>query len=300
MKRLPLSILIVLALSAIAAALTFAFLMSLRADTSVVVAARPIQVGARLSQDDLKVVQLRSADALPGALKKVEEAVDQVVSVQRMPGDQVTKDMLGSQAISSIAASLPPDHRAVAIKVSRSGGLAGILRPGDSVMVIGVIDPANASIYGSPSTYGAPTPTAGPAVSLGPDGPPVVTTSTPTASAITPSSPFARITASGLKVLLVPQSFRYQEVTKTDSSGFAAAQSSQVGQNEGVIVLDVPATPITINEGDNSLTISLPELIALLDAKATVYLALEPVAAQTVSGPGVAIEQLVNLGVGGN
>ncbi len=108
------------------------------------------------------------------------------------------------------------------------------------------------------------------------------------------------MTATGLKVLLVPQTFRYEEVTTTDSQGFAAAQSSQVGQSESVIVLDVPVTPVTLNGPKGPLTMTLPELIALLDTNADVYLALEPAGgAAKAAFPGVAIEQIVDQGVGG-
>jgi Flp pilus assembly protein CpaB len=304
MKLKSPSILPVLLIAALAGGLSLFFLLSLRADTQVVVAARPIGVGARLSAQDLTTKQVRSADALPNSLKSVEEAVGQVISVQRLAGDQVTSDMLGSQALSAIAVGLAPDHRAVALTVSRSAGLAGIVRPGDLVTLIAVVEPGT---NGPPSAFGIP-PTVPPTLPPTADVsglPSFLTTTTPQVTpiptALKPYTPFARVTASGLKVLLVPQTFRYEETTTTDSQGFAAAQSSQVGQNEGVIVLDVPGTPITIQGLEGPQSIALPELIALLDTQAKIYLALEPPASASrpVKGPGVAIEQLVDLGVGG-
>lgn len=298
------SILPVVLIAALAGGLSLFFLLSLRADTQVVVAARPIGVGARLSAQDLTVKQVRSADALPNSLKSVEEAVGQVISVQRLAGDQVTTDMLGSQALSAIAVGLAPDHRAVAVTVSRSAGLAGIVRPGDLVTLIAVVEPGT---NGQPTAFGIP-PTALPTLPPTADvsGLPTFLATltpqiTPAPTALKPYTPFARVTASSLRVLLVPQTFRYEETTTTDSQGFAAAQSSQVGQNEGVIVLDVPGTPITIQGLAGPQSIALPELIALLDTQAKIYLALEPPASasRAVEGPGVAIEQLVDLGVGG-
>ena len=280
--------------------MTLFFLFSLRADTEVVVAARTIGVGARLTAEDLTVKQVRSADALPNALKSVDEAVGQVISVQRLAGDQITSDMLGSQALSAIASGLAPDHRAVAVKVSRSAGLAGIVRPGDLVTLIAVVEPP---LSGQTSVFNI-QPTVAP--TFDPNVPPTAVPTvdpnlTPVPTAIKPYTPFARITATGLKVLLVPQTFRYEEATTTDSQGFAAVQSSQVGQSEGVIVLDVPATPVALAGVDGLTTLTLPELIALLDTQAKIYLALEPPsgASQESGGPGVAIEQLIDLGVGG-
>ena len=127
------SILPVLLIAAVAGLLTLLFLTSLRSDTTVVVAARPIALGARLTDKDLTTKQIRKQDALPNSIAAVKDATNQVVSLQRATGDQITKDMLGSQAVSAIASSLAADHRAVAIKVTRSSGLAGIVRPGDYV-----------------------------------------------------------------------------------------------------------------------------------------------------------------------
>ncbi len=292
MTNKRLSFLPVLLITLLAGGLTFVFLASLRADTTVVVARRPIAVGARLAEADLELRQVRAADALPGALTAIADAAGQVVSVQRLPGDQIAAGMLGSQAVSAIAAGLPADHRAVAVKVTRSSGLAGLLRPGDYVSLIAVIDPGQTftaapelnTLTGSTTvTTTAPTGTPAPA----------------TPPAIAPSTAFARVTATGLKVLLVPQTFRYEEVTTTESDGFARAQTSQVGQNESVIVLDVPATPVTLPGLEGPLALSLPELVALLDAHARVYLALEPAGgAAAAAYPGIAIEQIVDQGVG--
>ncbi len=294
-KKSP-SIFPALLVAALAGGLTLFFLLSLRADTDVVVAARAIGVGARLTAGDLTVKKVRSGDALPGAVKTVNEAVDQVIGVQRLPGDQITAGMLGAQAVSAIAAGLAPDHRAVAVTVSRSAGLAGILRPGDTVTLIAVVEPPANNNSSSP--FGGATPLPTPEVSPTPPGPvegPAGASSGP----LKPTTPFARVTASGLKVLLVPQTFRYQETTASDAQGFAAVQSSQVGQSEGVIVLDVPVTPVAVKGIAGTQFVSLPELIALLDTQAQIYLVLEPPTSPVYgAAPGVAIEQLVDLGVG--
>ncbi len=298
-SRAP-SILPVLLIGAAAFILLFVFLVGLKADTTVVVAANPIGVGTRLTADDLTTKQVRRSDALAGAVKSIDEAVGQVISTQRLPGDQITSEMLGSQAVSAIAAGLAPDHRAVAVKVTRSSGLAGIIRPGDYVTLVGVVQPDTqfATIAAVPGA-GSETPAPGAAVAT-----PVGPTPTPGPQAIVPTGPFARVTATGLRILLVPQTFRYEETTTSassaDSGGFIAAQTSLQGQSESVIILDVPATPVTITGIDGTqVQISLPELIALLDSNARVYLVLEPSSnASAEHYPGVAIEQLVNLGVG--
>ena len=118
----------------------------------------------------------------------------------------------------------PDEVFTVAVRVTRSSGLAGILRPGDYVSLIAVVQPearwqaiSNLSLDGQP----AQTATAAP----------LVTTPVPTAGygPIIPESPFARVTASGLRVLLVPQTFRYEEVTAsgTDSAAGVAVTEAR-------------------------------------------------------------------------
>jgi Flp pilus assembly protein CpaB len=287
----------VLLIAALAGGLTLVFLLSLRANTPVVVASRPIAVGARLAEGDLAVKMVRSADKLPHAVDTIPSAVGQVISVQRLPGDEITTDMLGSQAFSAIAAGLPVDHRAVAINVTRSSGLDGIIRPGDFVTLIAVVSP-DSQLSTIVSASGTPTPAGSQSVPNVKQG---TSTPEPSPTALVPDSPFARVTATGIKVLLVPQTFQYQEASSSslDSQGFAAAQTSLVGQQNSVIVVDVPVTPITIVGAKGPTTISLPELMALLDAHAQIYMALEPpTGAAAAHYPGVAIQQIVNLGVG--
>lgn len=272
---------------------TLIFLSSLRQETDIVVAARGIAVGARLTAEDLTLRRVRAMDVLPGALTSVDDALGQVISVQRLAGDAIGSHMLGSEAISAIARGLPLDHRAVAVTVSRAGGLAGVLRPGDRVTLIAVVEPPLSLAVPdhdehSSLGWGVPGGEFGPGVA-GQSVPPV-----PADEPTLPRTAFARITASGLQVLLVPQTFRYEEATTTDVQGFAAVQSSQVGQREGVIVLDVPAKMVDVGR----MQLLLPELIALLDAQARVYLALEPASAPAVAGVGISMEQLMSAGIG--
>src|SRR5687768_6031919 len=86
----------VLLIAVLAGILTLVFLLSLRADTPVVVAASPVAVGVRLTEGDLQIKLVRQADALPGALSRIEDAIGQVISTQRLAGDQITASMLGN------------------------------------------------------------------------------------------------------------------------------------------------------------------------------------------------------------
>lgn len=275
---------------------TLVFLLSLRADTNVVVAKRPISIGARLTENDVEIVPMRSVDALPNVAKSLEDVVGQVVSIQRAKGDQITKDMLGEFGISAISAALAPDHRAIAVQVNKSSGLAGIVRPGDLVTLIGIVTPpdrqngqgtfASLPALSLPSAANSKTAVPPPTPTPIPDVPP-------------PSSPFSRVMMTGLKVLLVPQNFRYKEVTDVDKQGFALAQNSSSVNESSVLLLDVPVAPIQVQGPRGVLTVSVPELIALLQTNGKIYLAMEPLSASKVQTVGVSIEQLVDvLGVG--
>ena len=288
MKQKSNSILPIVLIAGLAFVLTFFFLSSLRADTSVVVAARPIAVGARLTENDVKVVQLRSADVLPGALKKVEDAVGKLSGAQRLVGDQLTADSIGDKASSAIAGGLGPDKRAVAVRVDIASGLAGVIRAGDLVSLVAVITPPQKQNQQTQSQASAVKPITT-TVQVKPTEP----------AGLAPITPFSRLTATGLKVLLVPQTFRYREASETDKEGFAPAQAVNIRESS-VVVLEVPIAPIAVQGANGTLNVSLPELLPLLDANGKLYLVLEPPTSSKASTIGIAIEQLIDvLGVSG-
>jgi Flp pilus assembly protein CpaB len=286
MKQKSNSILPILLVAGAAFVLTFFFLTALRADTSVVVAARPIAVGARLTENDVKVVQMRSADVLPGAIKKVEDAVGKLSGAQRLAGDQLTADSIGDKASSAIAGGLGPDKRAVAVRVDIASGLAGVIRAGDLVSLVAVVTPPQKQNQQAQAPAVKPITTT---VQVKPTEHP----------GLAPITPFSRLTATGLKVLLVPQTFRYREASETDKEGFAPAQTVNIRESS-VVVLEVPIAPIAVQGANGTLSVSLPELLPLLDANGKLYLVLEPPTSSKSQTIGVAIEQLVDvLGVSG-
>ena len=283
----------------------------------VVVAARALEAGTRLSLADVEVVQIHAGAALDGAFETVEQVVGLVTTVQRLPGDQLTAAMIGDAAQNALAQALDPDHRAVAIHVDQASGLAGLLRPGDTVSVVGIVDP---SMLGGMSSR---------ATGAG-----------------------SKIMLTGLKVLFVPYEFRYREISEdTSGGGLSPVMSSSQDREKGVIILSVPVQPITVtwqistpivwaidapsgtvssaqpisattevtgvapaladepqgfdapaNSGEQpnvvdpnpALRVSPVELLALLDSQATVYLVMEPAeVGHPTETPGVYLIDLV-------
>jgi hypothetical protein len=84
----------------------------------------------------------------------------------------------------------------------------------------------------------------------------------------------ARIVITGLKVLVVPQSFRYEETTTTqEGDSFLSARTTTTLQQSSVILLEAPLTPVQVAPG---VVASPAELLALLNQTAVIHLVLEP------------------------
>jgi Flp pilus assembly protein CpaB len=257
--------------------LVTAFLGGLRSTTEVVVARASIPAGARLVEGYLELREVHTGDVLPNALTSIEEAQGQVLTIARAPGDQVTADMVGSAATVGLANQLEPGHRAVAVHVNQASGLLGVLRPGDRVALVAIVDPQAAQVETS-RTYYSPLP----------EGNAQNNEETEVVEQELPG-PSAHVVISGLRVLLVPQLFRYEEVLPEDDDDmFAPARTSASAQNNSVILLDVPTKPVEIASG---LEMSPAALLPLLDAHAELHLVLEP-----VESDGVQIEVGAELG----
>ena len=93
----------------------------------------------------------------------------------------------------------------MAIHVNQASGLVGILRPGDRVSVVAIVDPQSAQLA-----------QAQPARSL---ALPTTDDEEPEPTPQHPPSPAAYAVVSNLRVLLVPQLFRYEETLPTEDEG---------------------------------------------------------------------------------
>ncbi|HNT55869.1 MAG TPA: hypothetical protein PKG95_14225, partial [Anaerolineaceae bacterium] len=98
-------------------------------------------------------------------------------------------------------------------------------------------------------------------------------TPTPTPTPEPPLGPLGRLVISGVRVLMVPQNFQYQEIPAGASQEELFASSAATNRSEGVIVLDVPTTPVSLAPG---VVVNPATLIAALDRFGGLHLALEP------------------------
>jgi Flp pilus assembly protein CpaB len=241
--------------------------------TQVLVAKTGLLAGTVLTAD---LVELRSipAGGVPSdALKSVDELGGQMLTVGRAAGDFITQGVLGELAASGIPSQLPPGHVAMAVKVNMASGVAGLLREGQTVTVIGFLSPDVISntltskqdlqqqVAGIPTPYAAPDLT----------GTPATPTATPTPLPL--QATLGKLVITGLRVLLVPQQFRYQELPPDSSSSEEVFVSASSASTTSVIVLDVPTTPVEIAPG---MFVNPATLLASLDEYGKLHLALEP------------------------
>lgn len=112
--------------------------------TQVAVAAVDLPAGHILTEGDL-VMKGVPADLLPpeGAITDPAAAVGQALRIDRSAGDLILATHLGDKPV-----LLQPDERAVAIQVSDSAGLAGIIRPGDRVGVTAILTDGDYTVQG--------------------------------------------------------------------------------------------------------------------------------------------------------
>jgi Flp pilus assembly protein CpaB len=241
--------------------------------TTIVVARVPIAPGTRLTGDLLELRTIPMQARPRDAFDRIEVLQDRILVVGRAPGDAIVASTLGEMAQAGIPANLQPDHLAVALRVDLASGMAGLLREGQTVTLIGMLSP---DVLRNLST--APIPiNAGfmeePAPPLAPGMP--APTPTPTPTPAPPIAPVARIAISGLRVLMVPQSFRYEELPmgSTQEQLFASARTVSAAHEGSVVVLDVPATPVEVTPG---LKVNPTTLLVALSKYGSLYLTLEP------------------------
>lgn len=287
-KRSPFTAIV---LAVIIGVLVIALLNGVVRPVQVVVARVPISPGTLLTKDLVELRTIPAGGKPADALTKVEDADGKMVAVGRASGDLIVQSVLGEVAGAGLPAELPEGNIAMAIHVDLASGVAGLLRAGQTVTVIGMVSPD--LIKENPNTV---LPAAIPEFSspaLTPNTPMLPTpepTATPTPAP--PSAPLARLAITGLKVLMVPQPFRYEEVPAgaSEEQLFASARTSAASQDGSVIVVQVPTTAVEVTPG---FKVDPPTLLAALDQYGLIHLALEP-----VNGVSLDVSDVVTLNMG--
>ncbi|GIV65205.1 MAG: Flp pilus assembly protein CpaB [Chloroflexota bacterium] len=231
----------------------------------VVTAALDLPAGHILTEGDLALKPV-PADLLPaeGVLTDITAAVGQALRVDRTAGDLILTAHLGEKPV-----TLQPDERAVAVQVSDSAGLAGIIRAGDRVGVTAVLTDGDYTVQGV----------------------------------------FSKATVENLRVLYIQPSFQAEDpaeaagqiITPDPQTGIAVQRQRS---REGVVVLAVPIKAQAVvydfqSSGIEATTavrlVNAVELLTALDQADNVKLSLYlmPDEAQPMNTSGLWLPELV-------
>ncbi len=105
----------------------------------IVVAAQPMEFGAPLTQQNLKLANFPAASVPEGAFTSIPEALkDNRVALRPIvPGEPVLRSKVsGTDGRATLAALLPDGFRAISIPVNNVNGVAGFVLPGMMVDVL--------------------------------------------------------------------------------------------------------------------------------------------------------------------
>ena len=101
---------------------------------ALVVATRELPAGRTLTAEDLTFKNYPLQEAPEGAYTATEALMGETLRTPRFAGDLLYPAHLGGEAL-----PLAPNERALAIKITDAGGLAGLLKPGDVVGLTAVL-----------------------------------------------------------------------------------------------------------------------------------------------------------------
>jgi hypothetical protein len=290
MEKKQRSPIMVIGFALIVGVLVIALLNGTIRPTQVLVARVGLLPGTVLTADLVEVRSVPAGGVPANALRSIDEAQGQMLAVGRAPGDFITQSVLGQAAASGIPSQLDSGYVAMAVRVNLSSGVAGVVREGQTVTIIGILPPDvvnlswnRADARPDESMLGLiPTPYA--EIDLAGPTP----TPEPTPTPQPPQAPLGRIAINGLRILLVPQQFRYQELPPGGDSNEQVFMAGNASTANSVIVLAVPTNPIEVTPG---MWVNPATLLAALDEYGKLHLALEPV-------EGVEMETILTLNLG--
>jgi len=107
--------------------------------TQVVIAARDLDIGTKLSQENLTLADWPKANVPKGAFTKVEDVVDRVTVTKMIAGKPlVAAELAGEGSGVGLVAQIRPGYRAMSIRVDEVIGVGGFILPATFVDIIAV------------------------------------------------------------------------------------------------------------------------------------------------------------------
>jgi len=103
----------------------------------VIVAAADLQVGAKVSERDIKIIRIPASELPAGAPRRKSDVLDHGVILPITKGDFILSTKLaGENAGAGLPALIPPGLRAVSVRVNEVVSVAGFVTPGTRVDVL--------------------------------------------------------------------------------------------------------------------------------------------------------------------
>jgi pilus assembly protein CpaB len=103
----------------------------------VVVAARPLVIGAQLTAADLKVIDWPAKSLVPGAITDIKEAVNRGLLISVLENEPLTVNKLAAAGSGAgLPPAIPAGMRAMSVRVDDVIGVAGFIVPGSKVDVV--------------------------------------------------------------------------------------------------------------------------------------------------------------------
>jgi pilus assembly protein CpaB len=245
----------------------FAAMVLLRPAPSktVVVAAHDLRAGHTLVDSDLVIQAMPASSVASDALTDTKQAVGQTLKIDRGQGDILRSSNLGELI------SLQPDERAVAVKVTDTTGLVGLLVPGQKIGIVASVPVQSNTTQGT----------------------------------------FSKATIEGLRVLYLDPRFAATDSTSMQPASTSSSLVGTTGgvgtsterAQQGFVVLAVPTSLQTVvydfsaaNAVSESRSVNVLEMLAALDSTsgAEISLYLMPGEnAKQFSSPGLWLPDLV-------
>jgi pilus assembly protein CpaB len=110
--------------------------------SKIVVAAMDLPLATHLRAEQLRMADWPVTAMPPGAIRDVKEAVDHILTSRVLEGEPLLPGKLAARdAGNGLAALIPSNMRAIAVRVDDVVGVAGFIHPDDRVDVIVTIHP---------------------------------------------------------------------------------------------------------------------------------------------------------------
>jgi pilus assembly protein CpaB len=110
--------------------------------TPVVVASKDLTFGTTLKEEHLRVVDFPKSSIPSGSYSSVDSVMNQTTKVFVVEGEPILASKLSSVG-GGLSVRIPPDMRAMSLKVNEVTGVSGFVLPGDRVDAMVTIDNAD-------------------------------------------------------------------------------------------------------------------------------------------------------------